>query len=80
MSTKSEMVKTLRNNHFTMQDIKKEMDLSTSYRDELLRVATQLAVGMNAHGCTDSGSLMNINQQALIAAKDLISKVDAEFE
>lgn len=49
-------------------------------RDELLQVATQLAVGMNAHGCTDNGGLANHNTQAVIAAKDLIAKVDAGFE
>lgn len=47
-------------------------------RDELLRVATQLAAGMNVNGCTDAGALYNFNQQAVLAAKDLIEKVDAE--
>ena len=64
------------------EDLAKAAELSKLKikRDELLHVATHLAAGMNAHGCTDSGSLMNINQQSLIAAKDLISRVDAEIE
>ena len=61
-----------------VNEARKETYLAQSKRNELLQVATQLAAGMNANGCTDNGSLQNINNQSVIAAKHLIDLVDAE--
>lgn len=47
-------------------------------RDEILQVATQLAAGLNANPAYDYK--IEIVDWATDQAKDLIEKVDAEFE
>lgn len=63
-----------------MQEINTQLRLTTSKRDELLRVATQLAAGMlaNSHPDYEPTNISEAVKDSVIHAKDLIVKVDAE--
>lgn len=49
-------------------------------RDELLRVATQLAAGYGSYCSENNIPESEVNMAAIEQAKDLIAKVDDEFK